>query len=207
MAVAQDGRSAEPTSEELICQLTRECEAIDPALATVDTPDQRGFTIARQKKPTATTATTAPDKGRMVTERPPSGRTLRPARPGARRPAPTLASSDVAPRADLRVAFVTGSAQLTPAGERAAGKFVAALGDRRLAGRRFRIEGHTDSVGAAAYNLDLSRQRAQAVVDYLVANGADPSRFEMKGYGFDRPLDGSSPRDAANRRVEVVLAN
>ena len=44
------------------------------------------------------------------------------------------------------------------------------------------------------------------VVDYLVAHGADKSRFTVAGYGFDKPIDGLSPSAGANRRVEVVVA-
>ena len=107
-------------------------------------------------------------------------------------------------RADLRVSFVTGSAELTEAGRKAGTKFVEALKSPLLAGLRFRIEGHTDAVGSRSYNLDLSKQRAQSVVNFLVANGAKENRFTVVGFGFDKPLPGTSPTSAANRRVEVV---
>ena len=68
------------------------------------------------------------------------------------------------------------------------------------------IEGHTDSIGGRDYNLDLSRRRAQAVVEYLTSLGVDASRLQVRGYGFDRPLDGRSAASVENRRVEAVLA-
>jgi outer membrane protein OmpA-like peptidoglycan-associated protein len=54
------------------------------------------------------------------------------------------------------VTFVTGSAELTNAGRREADKFLTALSAPSLAGKKFRIEGHTDSVGTREANLALS---------------------------------------------------
>jgi OOP family OmpA-OmpF porin len=107
-------------------------------------------------------------------------------------------------RADLRVSFVSASAEMTAAGQGEAMKFVEALKLPLLNSMRFTIAGHTDAVGKREYNLDLSRRRAQAVVDYLVANGADRSRFEVQGFGFDRPVPGLAAGSAENRRVEVI---
>jgi outer membrane protein OmpA-like peptidoglycan-associated protein len=42
------------------------------------------------------------------------------------------------------------------------------------------------------------------MVDFLVGSGLDRSRFDVAGYGFDRPLAGTSAKDGANRRVEIV---
>ena len=71
----------------------------------------------------------------------------------------------------------------------------------------FRIEGHTDSLGTEAYNLELSRRRARTVVDYLTANfGVDPSRLFLEGYGERRPIadNATSEGRQRNRRVQVV---
>jgi len=69
------------------------------------------------------------------------------------------------------------------------------------------VEGHTDNVGTRPYNLDLSKRRAQAIVDYLVKHGIDPGRLESAGFGFDRPV--ASNEDplgrAQNRRTEFIL--
>ena len=66
------------------------------------------------------------------------------------------------------------------------------------------VQGHTDDVGEAQANLELSNQRAQAVVNYLIAAGLSPNRLEAIGYGEDRPLtpDISTSARAKNRRVE-----
>ena len=70
------------------------------------------------------------------------------------------------------------------------------------------IEGHTDSIGDADYNLELSYQRADAVKRYLTdIFGISPTRLTTVGYGEERPIadnDAESIRHR-NRRVEVVL--
>lgn len=69
------------------------------------------------------------------------------------------------------------------------------------------IDGHTDSTGARDYNMNLSRRRAEAVGDYLIAQGIDPVRLATYGYGPDHPVasnDTESGRQA-NRRVELTL--
>ena len=71
----------------------------------------------------------------------------------------------------------------------------------------FSIEGHTDSDGAKASNQLLSERRANAVMDYLVANGINADRLTAKGFGEDYPIDSNNTRTgkANNRRVEVKL--
>ena len=70
-----------------------------------------------------------------------------------------------------------------------------------------RIEGHTDSVGAAETNLALSEQRAMAVRDALVGLGVDASRVTTIGLGEDFPIASNDDADgrARNRRVDVIL--
>ena len=65
------------------------------------------------------------------------------------------------------------------------------------------IEGHTDAVGSDAYNLELSRSRARAVRDYLVQRHSIASaRLKTVAYGKTRPIEGSAPNAAVNRRVQ-----
>lgn len=66
------------------------------------------------------------------------------------------------------------------------------------------IEGHTDSRGSAAYNLDLSQRRAQSVVDYLVSKAVDPARFTAIGFGEDLPIADNNTEEGRtlNRRIE-----
>ena len=69
------------------------------------------------------------------------------------------------------------------------------------------VEGHTDSAGAANYNMGLSQRRAQAVTDYLVNKGVSSGRFTTKWYGEDQPVDdnGTAAGKANNRRVELAI--
>ncbi len=110
-------------------------------------------------------------------------------------------------RYDLRIGFLFASAELTPADRTRAATFATALADPRLAGRRIRIEGHTDSIGSDAANLDLSRRRARAVGEALVAAGVDGARLDLEGYGARRPLPGLPAQSGANRRVIASLAD
>jgi outer membrane protein OmpA-like peptidoglycan-associated protein len=73
--------------------------------------------------------------------------------------------------------------------------------------RRVRVEGHTDDVGAAAYNKDLSERRAASVVRYLVAKGVAKERLAAAGYGFERPIASNATAlgRAKNRRVEFRI--
>ncbi len=72
---------------------------------------------------------------------------------------------------------------------------------------RFRVEGHTDNTGKAAKNLTLSKERAAAVKDYLIANGIDASRLESEGFGSTKPVAPNTTKagKALNRRTEVNL--
>jgi outer membrane protein OmpA-like peptidoglycan-associated protein len=54
-------------------------------------------------------------------------------------------------------------------------------------------------------NLDLSKRRAAAVVDYLNGLGVGRDRLDIRGYGPDRPLPGHRPTSPDNRRVEAKL--
>jgi outer membrane protein OmpA-like peptidoglycan-associated protein len=69
------------------------------------------------------------------------------------------------------------------------------------------IARHTDNVGKADYNLKLSKDRAQAVADYLVQNGTQSSRLIVKGYGLTRPIAFNNDEEckARNRRVEFQI--
>ena len=72
---------------------------------------------------------------------------------------------------------------------------------------RFRIEGHTDSTGKKAKNIELSQNRADAVKIYLIQGGIDQSRLESKGYGPEKPIASNKNKKgrALNRRVEINL--
>jgi OOP family OmpA-OmpF porin len=69
------------------------------------------------------------------------------------------------------------------------------------------IGGHTDNMGGAKYNLDLSQKRAAEVVNYLKTKGIDIKRISSKGYGEMQPLkpNDSEENKAINRRIEFKI--
>lgn len=69
------------------------------------------------------------------------------------------------------------------------------------------IQGHTDAVGGADYNLALSLQRASAVVDFLIGAGVNPAQLESQGLGESQPMadNATAVGRALNRRVELAL--
>ena len=71
---------------------------------------------------------------------------------------------------------------------------------------KFEIDGHTDNTGAAAHNMDLSQQRADAVKTQLVTMGIDASRLTTKGFGDTKPVGDNATQEgkANNRRVEFI---
>jgi outer membrane protein OmpA-like peptidoglycan-associated protein len=75
---------------------------------------------------------------------------------------------------------------------------------------KIEVSGHTDNVGGAEFNRELSKGRAAAVVQVLISKGIAADRLESAGYGFDRPKDTNATPEgrAQNRRVEFkVLEN
>lgn len=76
-------------------------------------------------------------------------------------------------------------------------------------GGAVRIEGHTDSVGAEAYNLRLSERRAESVKAWLAAQeGITAARVVTRGFGKSRPIASNDTPEGRqkNRRVEIVVA-
>ena len=69
------------------------------------------------------------------------------------------------------------------------------------------IEGHTDSQGDDAMNLDLSKRRAKRAMDYLISKGISKDRLSSEGFGETRPVADNSTSEgrAQNRRVEFRI--
>lgn len=106
----------------------------------------------------------------------------------------------------LHVQFSFDSVELTRATRRDLDRVAEALADARLADAAVMVEGHTDATGSAAYNLNLSQRRADAVVAYLIRRGIAGGRLRAVGHGEDRPLAAYAPADGRQRRVEIVRA-
>jgi outer membrane protein OmpA-like peptidoglycan-associated protein len=69
------------------------------------------------------------------------------------------------------------------------------------------IEGHTDNIGTASDNQDLSEDRAKSVKDYLILKGISPDALVSKGYGESSPKASNDTDEgrALNRRVEIII--
>jgi outer membrane protein OmpA-like peptidoglycan-associated protein len=133
-----------------------------------------------------------------------------PAHP-APRPAPMPAASvgaaAKAPSVNLTVEFRTGSADLTPAAMHTLDQLGQALTSSALSGYRFRIEGHTDTVGTVQANKSLSDERAAAVAKYLESKfNVTATRLETVGMGEQDLLVPTPPQtpEPRNRRVQVI---
>jgi OOP family OmpA-OmpF porin len=117
------------------------------------------------------------------------------------------AAATEAPSVSLSVQFASGSVDLTPQARDTLDQLGKALSSSDLAQYRFRIEGHTDTVGSADYNKALSQQRADAVAAYLESKfGVKSARLQAVGMGEQGlvvPTPPNTPNDK-NRRVAVV---
>ena len=69
------------------------------------------------------------------------------------------------------------------------------------------VIGHTDNVGDASYNFDLSQRRAQAVAGILISSGVSSGRIQTIGRGEDQPIASNLTPEGRqqNRRVEIVI--
>ena len=69
------------------------------------------------------------------------------------------------------------------------------------------IAGHTDNIGSATYNMQLSLQRAQSVQEYLVKRGLHPARVMVEGKGDKVPMvpNTNAQNQALNRRITVKV--
>jgi len=103
------------------------------------------------------------------------------------------------------ITFENNSARLTANAQRLMENVVAFLRSDSTA--RISISGHTDSVASDAYNMKLSRSRANEVRDYLVGYGIDASRLDAAGYGESRPVATNATAEGRelNRRVEFRI--
>jgi outer membrane protein OmpA-like peptidoglycan-associated protein len=104
------------------------------------------------------------------------------------------------------VLFAFGKYELQPSAREALAKFSGIV----LAhpGLHLSVEGYTDSVGSDAFNQTLSEQRANAVRDYLLQQGLDPSSIVATGFGKSNPVasnDTAAGRQQ-NRRVEIIIS-
>lgn len=107
----------------------------------------------------------------------------------------------------LALPFPSGSAALTPEGEKILEALGRALNSSELARYRFRIEGHTDTAGDAPVNMVLSERRAATVREHLVGRlGVAAARLDAVGLGETQLLvpTPDATAEPRNRRVQIV---
>lgn len=75
--------------------------------------------------------------------------------------------------------------------------------------KRIEVKGHTDNIGSKEFNMNLSRERAEAVVNYLVKKGVDRNKLTYTFFGMSKPLASNDTEEgrATNRRVEFTILN
>lgn len=103
------------------------------------------------------------------------------------------------------VTFELNSANLTPGSRPVLDDVAADL--KKYPRLRVELQGHTDSSGADAYNMQLSERRANAVRDYLISQGVSASQLTARGYGETQPVADNKTNEgrARNRRVEMAV--
>lgn len=104
----------------------------------------------------------------------------------------------------IDIQFETDKATILPASRPQLEQVIKLLMDAPQL--RLSINGHTDSSGDAAHNLQLSQLRAHSVSTFIQAAGISSKRLETRGFGDTRPVAENSSEEgkARNRRVELV---
>ena len=104
---------------------------------------------------------------------------------------------------DNGILFATNKSELSPASREALTKFATSL--KNSPDTDVTIYGHTDNTGAV--NERISKERADAVANFLVGQGISRSRLTTEGLAFDQPVADNSTAEgrAQNRRVEIYI--
>jgi outer membrane protein OmpA-like peptidoglycan-associated protein len=108
------------------------------------------------------------------------------------------------PSLSLLIQFDFNSARVRPESQQALANLSQALQSTELLASNFAVEGHTDAKGGKDYNQKLSQQRAQAVSDFLKAQGVVENRLRAAGKGSSELANPADPFAAENRRVRIV---
>lgn len=103
------------------------------------------------------------------------------------------------------VTFATGSASISPNFQDALDSVAASL--VKYPNSIVDVYGHTDTVGSASFNQQLSERRAQSVANYLISRGVSASRLRWQGFGETqlRVATGDNVNEPLNRRVEIKV--
>jgi outer membrane protein OmpA-like peptidoglycan-associated protein len=102
------------------------------------------------------------------------------------------------------ITFEFGSAQLKPEAIATLQKLGKSLKKDFPVDNPFLIQGHTDAAGTFDYNQELSKERAQAVRDYLTQEMGIKTQLDVAGVGYCQLANPADPKGAENRRVVVI---
>lgn len=107
-------------------------------------------------------------------------------------------------KAILNINFDTDKATLKPDGQKNVDEILSLLNTNSTL--KLSIEGHTDNVGSATRNKQLSTERANTVMYALAGKGIDIKRLKATGFGSEKPIKANDTEEnkAQNRRVELV---
>ncbi len=108
---------------------------------------------------------------------------------------------------DLMIQFDFNSARLQETSKPLLSSLADAMGSERIKTLRFKVEGHTDAVGKASYNQQLSEKRAQSVLEFLSNKGVEKDRLMAEGKGASELLLPDKPDAMENRRVRITTLN
>ncbi len=112
------------------------------------------------------------------------------------------------PTTDITINFEYNSARLSGDSIQQLVELAKAFNDPALARFRYKIVGHTDGVGSDVYNMELSKRRAAAVVNYLSSQqSVKAAQLLSEGKGKRELKFPAEPENAANRRVEITLVD
>ncbi len=125
--------------------------------------------------------------------------------PGEELTRPNMALKlDNLPQINVQIQFRLNSAIIEPKSYATLGAIADAMHNPVLHGYKFIVTGNTDVTGPRDYNLKLSQQRADAVVNALeTVFNINPSRLEAVGLGEEALIDPKNPTGAVNRRVQI----
>ena len=178
-----------------IAVAAQEAVALDTVMESLVRPAPLTRTLSAP--PTGPTA----DEAAFLSTLPTRGLTIE-----AREEVAYIAEERELPRIDLDIPFDFNSDALRSDVMASLVTLGQALTSDDLSDYRFIVAGHTDGVGSASYNQELSERRAAAVRTFLIdAFGIEEERLVAIGFGFEQLANSENPEADENRRVEIKV--